>query len=83
MHASSKAKEREENECVALFFFYLFRVICNVLCACLCHAMCACGYKWYHLVFQKQYELRCILNAPFESYVTAEREPDTSLNNAY
>uniref|UniRef100_A0A671UXG3 NIM1 serine/threonine protein kinase a n=1 Tax=Sparus aurata TaxID=8175 RepID=A0A671UXG3_SPAAU len=27
--------------------------------------------------------LRCILNAPFESYVTAEREPNTSLNNAY
>uniref|UniRef100_A0A672ZJN8 NIM1 serine/threonine protein kinase n=1 Tax=Sphaeramia orbicularis TaxID=375764 RepID=A0A672ZJN8_9TELE len=28
-------------------------------------------------------KLRCILNAPIERYVTAEREPNASLNNAY
>lgn len=48
-----------------------------------CHAMCVRACKCYHLAPQKQYELRCILNAPIESYVTVEREPNTSLNNAY
>ncbi len=55
------------------------------LCACVCVYVCVCvhGCKWYHLVFQKQYELRCILNAPIEGHVTDEREPNAGLNNAY
>lgn len=39
--------------------------------------------KWYHLVLHKQYEPRSILNAPIVSYVTAESEPNASVNNAY
>lgn len=45
--------------------------------------MCAqCLGQWCHLV-KTQNELQCILNAPIESYVTAERESNASLNNAY
>lgn len=45
-----------------------------------CVFVCACN--WYHLVLQKQYELRCILNAAFEKNVTVQRKPYTSVNNA-
>lgn len=46
----------------------------------MCVFVCACN--WYHLVVQKQQELWCILNAPIEKNVTAQRKLYTSLNNA-
>uniref|UniRef100_A0A3Q0QZ02 non-specific serine/threonine protein kinase n=1 Tax=Amphilophus citrinellus TaxID=61819 RepID=A0A3Q0QZ02_AMPCI len=54
--------------------------------ACVCVCICVCMHAVFRSVVsfsQNQNELQCILNAPIESYVTAEREPNTSLNNAY
>lgn len=57
---------------------------CALYCVCTCNKnVCVCTCRWYHLDLQKQYELQCILNAPIESYVTADGEPNARLNNAY
>lgn len=70
---------------VHAWFFLLPFKVCAFYSVAGSGSVCVCAQclgQWCHLV-KTQNELQCILNAPIESYVAAERESYASLNNAY